>query len=293
MEKATSEKKEPYKALIVEDEERCTAVYTEVLSKADFVVSSVKDGENAIKDLQEKSYNYDLCLLDYNLPGMSGEDLLEWIKVHASHIAVVMITGRRDEGTVLRCLEKGALDFIEKPVQLDEMPRKLENAIIRQREATEKAGEIHAEVVTDGWVELTAPSEMEYLARMQRFTDILFNTKLPKEICDDIRLTIEEVGRNAIEWGNKFDREKDFKISYCIFSESIVFKFEDEGEGFIPQDLRNPTLDPKAHIKKRKEEGKRPGGFGVYLIQKLMDDVVYNDRGNVVVMTKYFNKGEK
>jgi anti-sigma regulatory factor (Ser/Thr protein kinase) len=134
---------------------------------------------------------------------------------------------------------------------------------------------------------------MEYLARMQRFTDILFNTKLPKEICDDIRLTIEEVGRNAIEWGNKFDREKDFKISYCIFSESIVFKFEDEGEGFIPQDLRNPTLDPKAHIKKRKEEGKRPGGFGVYLIQKLMDDVVYNDRGNVVVMTKYFNKGEK
>lgn len=275
--------------LIVEDDEYCRFIYREALSdRKNLNIIDVETAEEAVDLLQKDDFNFDLCLIDQNLPGMKGEELLSWIKEKAPSIAVIIVTGSMNENFIYSCLQKGALDYIRKPVNLKSFCTTVTHAIERQSMINEMPGEIKADVQTGGWVELTAPSEMEYLARMQIFTHTLLESQLPMEISQDLRLIVEEIGRNAIEWGNKFNREKQFKISYCIFPNSIVLKFEDEGEGFHPEGVRDPTKDPRAHILKRKEEGKRPGGFGVYLVQKMMDEVIYSERGNCVVMTKYF-----
>lgn len=277
------------KILLVEDDDRCTGLYIEFLSEENhYDIKTAKSAEDAKEILEKENYDFKLCLVDQNLPGIKGDELLKWVKSKAPQIAVVVATGGRDENFVYNCLQNGAIDYIQKPVDSKNFCKTIGNSIERQAKINETPGEIKAAVQTQGWVELTAPSEMEYLARMQKFTNILLQTSLPQETSEDLRLIIEEIGRNAIEWGNKFNREKEFKISYCIFKNSIVLKFEDEGEGFHPENIPNPTLDPKAHIKRRKDEGKRPGGFGVYMVQRMMDDVIYSDKGNTVVMTKYF-----
>jgi hypothetical protein len=52
--------------------------------------------------------------------------------------------------------------------------------------------------------------------------------------------------------------------------------------------LKDPSLDPAAHIRERRTSGKRMGGWGIFLARKMVDEVTFNRRGNIVFLTKYF-----
>ena len=192
---------------------------------------------------------------------------------------------------VLHCLSKGAVDFLAKPVNADELIQAVENVVFKQHvPPSSDTQAIQAESFISGWIELTAGSELEQFRRLQRFSDALFASHLPKDVCEDLKMAVEEVGRNAVEWGNRFDPDKQVHISYCMFDDRIVIKVEDEGEGFTPKSVPDPTADPIKTMKDRMDAGKRPGGYGVYLIQKIMDDIVYNEKGNTVLLIKYFHR---
>ncbi len=193
---------------------------------------------------------------------------------------------------VLHCLSAGASDFIPKAASEEEFAMVVENALaggIADQDAapTGRDDSIQAVSPVTGWIELTASSQMEQLRRIQRFSDALFATHLPPEVCEDLKLAVEEVGRNAVEWGNNFNPDKRVHVSYCIFNDRIVIKVEDEGEGFVPTSVPDPTLDPVKTMQERKNAGKRAGGYGVYLIQKLVDDIFYNEKGNTVLLIKH------
>ena len=190
---------------------------------------------------------------------------------------------------VLHCLNKGAGDFIAKPFTQNELIHAIENAVAKDSSAEnqEQSDAIVASSPITGWIELTASSELEQFRRLQRFSDALFASRFPAKVCEDLKMAVEEVGRNAVEWGNRFDPDKQVHVSYCIFDDRVVIKVEDEGEGFTPQNVPDPTMDPVKTMQDRMNAGKRPGGYGVYLIQRLVDDIVYNEKGNTVLLIKY------
>ena len=68
-------------------------------------------------------------------------------------------------------------------------------------------------------------------------------------------------------------------------------KVQDEGEGFATSELRDPTEDAEQVRSERSEAGKRPGGLGIHLLRNLFDEVLFNDRGNVVLLTKLAQPG--
>lgn len=194
---------------------------------------------------------------------------------------------------VLHCLNNGAADFLAKPVSDDELIQAVENILYKDAESTRSFPDpqaIQASSHISGWIELTSTSQLVQFRRLQRFSDALFATRLPHSVCEDLKMAVEEVGRNAVEWGNRFDPDKQVHISYCLFDDRVVIKVEDEGEGFKPASVPDPTADPIKTMKDRMSEGKRPGGYGVFLIQKLMDDIVYNEKGNTVLLIKYLPK---
>lgn len=90
-----------------------------------------------------------------------------------------------------------------------------------------------------------------------------------------------------MEWGNRFSPDKRLHVSYCLFDDRVVIKVEDEGEGFTPKSVPDPTANPVKTMQDRQNAGKRPGGYGVFLIQRLVDDIVYNEKGNAVLLIKY------
>jgi anti-sigma regulatory factor (Ser/Thr protein kinase) len=73
---------------------------------------------------------------------------------------------------------------------------------------------------------------------------------------------------------------------------SIIVHIHDPGTGFsldfLPHAaISNPADSPIRHIEVRAEEGRRPGGFGILLTRNLVDELLYNERGNAVLFVKY------
>ena len=55
--------------------------------------------------------------------------------------------------------------------------------------------------------------------------------------------------------------------------------------------MNNPPEDPLHHTKLRSEMGLRPGGYGIMLVKKIADELIYNEAGNEVLFLKYLDAG--
>ena len=95
----------------------------------------------------------------------------------------------------------------------------------------------------------------------------------------DIRLCAEEALRNAIVHGNLSDRRKPVKVSIEIGKGEVIIEIEDEGKGFNPALLPDPTAGDNIM---------KAAGRGVYLVKRLMDKVEFNETGNRIRMVKRF-----
>lgn len=279
------------KILVVDDEPHIRKVISDVLGKVkNYKIEKAVDGQDAIETLRKENYNFDLVITDMMMPKKNGYELICDIKKECPKVASIVLTAHKNDSNVITCLEIGAFDYVLKPISVDKLLQTVRRAMERKERFVGDDENFTVKKELEGWIELTAPTDFEYVERFQKFTSLLGNVPLSPDDREDIRVAIDELGQNAVEWGNKDDRSKQIKLSYCMFNDRMVFKIEDEGEGFCPETLRDPSIDPLQHILKRMEEGKRAGGYGVYITKKLIDEVVYNDKGNIVILTKYFKK---
>jgi serine/threonine-protein kinase RsbW len=92
-----------------------------------------------------------------------------------------------------------------------------------------------------------------------------------------IKLALEEALVNAIKHGNQMDPDKRVYVVYNVTSERFDIRITDEGIGFNPADVPDPT-DP--------DNLERPCGRGLLLMRGFMTEVEYHGRGNVVTMAK-------
>ena len=97
---------------------------------------------------------------------------------------------------------------------------------------------------------------------------------------------------NAIEHGGKYDARKRVRASLLRTSRSVIVHIHDPGTGFsldfLPHAaISNPAGSPTRHVEIRAEKGQRPGGFGILMSRNLVDDLLYNERGNAVLFVKY------
>jgi serine/threonine-protein kinase RsbW len=92
-----------------------------------------------------------------------------------------------------------------------------------------------------------------------------------------IKLALEECLVNAIKHGNENDRSKTVKICYEIDNDRASFCISDQGEGFCPDDVPDPTAD---------ENIERPCGRGLMLMRTYMDEVTWSEKGTCVHLVK-------
>jgi len=97
-----------------------------------------------------------------------------------------------------------------------------------------------------------------------------------------IRLALEEALINAIKHGNRMDRSKKVHILYRVLPARFDIEISDEGNGFDPGDVPDPTAV---------ENLERPCGRGLMLMRHYMTDVNFNPRGNSVQMSKVLANG--
>ncbi len=135
-------------------------------------------------------------------------------------------------------------------------------------------------------VEVVLPSDPAEARQLQDQIEQLLQARQAHEKdVFGIRLALEEALVNAIKHGNQLDRTKKVFVSYTIEANHFQIVIRDEGPGFDPEDVPDPTAV---------ENLERPCGRGLMLMRYYMTDVRYLGSGNVVSMSKVFrNNGQK
>jgi serine/threonine-protein kinase RsbW len=98
-----------------------------------------------------------------------------------------------------------------------------------------------------------------------------------KECAFAIRLSLEEALVNAYRHGNRCDCGKRISISYQIDRERAIIRVGDEGGGFDPCGVPDPTCEDRICL---------PNGRGLMLMRSYLDEVTFNERGNEVQLVK-------
>ena len=91
----------------------------------------------------------------------------------------------------------------------------------------------------------------------------------------NLRVALCEALANAILYGNRSDPSKDVSIRVLFGRTAIEMEVSDEGDGFAPDDVPDPTTA---------EHLADPDGRGIFLIQRLVDEVRFNEKGNTICM---------
>jgi response regulator RpfG family c-di-GMP phosphodiesterase len=119
------------KILLVEDSPETTELLTDCLLLNDCKVLQAGTGKAALELLAR--HQFDIAILDINLPDANGIGLIDAIKEHDPTIATVMITGYPDPQFVVDAMKKGASDFLVKPFELDRLMMVMMR-VLRERE---------------------------------------------------------------------------------------------------------------------------------------------------------------
>lgn len=115
-----------HRVLIVEDRDSLRRMLREALAGEGYEVETASDGEAAIERLGDEGY--DLVLTDLRLPGVSGLEVLAAAREAQPATPVVVMTGYGTVATAVEAMKRGAFDFLEKPVEIEDLFRLAEAA---------------------------------------------------------------------------------------------------------------------------------------------------------------------
>ena len=117
-----------YKVLIADDNKQIVSILSEYCKKNNFTVSTVFDGEAALKEIEENEF--DIILLDVMMPKKDGFDVCRQVRTF-SNVPIIMITARGEDFERIMGLETGADDYIVKPFSPGEVIARI-HAILRR-----------------------------------------------------------------------------------------------------------------------------------------------------------------
>jgi len=142
-----------------------------------------------------------------------------------------------------------------------------------------------------GWVSVRVNCRLVTAERLMTFAKEL-SAQLPEETREDIMQAFREILLNAMEHGAAFNPEQVVEVTGVRTGRAMVFYVRDPGAGFRRESLdqaaiANPAVNPAAHIEEREAEGIRPGGYGLLLAAGTVDELIYNEIGNEVLLIKY------
>ena len=132
-----------YRILVIDDEPRMCESLSKLLGGRGYQVESANTAKEGIQRLSQGAY--DLLLLDIVLPDMNGLEVLEYVHGQFPELLVIMFSGFASIESAVNALKNGAFDYIRKPVEYEELIKRVENALEQKRLIREKEA-IHWEL---------------------------------------------------------------------------------------------------------------------------------------------------
>ncbi len=273
--------------LVVDDDEDLHELVNTALEREGYGVLSAADAFEGLEILAREKV--DLALLDVMMPGMDGLEMLARLRPQHEDLRVIMMTAMSTPETVVSAMRDHACDFLAKPFDIDDLLSAVRGALVLDPQ------DISIEVLSarPEWIELRVPCSIAAIDPLERLMSQL-KTDLPAQTRESVTYAFREMLRNAIEHGGKNDPTQTVEVGYLRSPRLILYRIKDPGEGFRVESLHhaailNPDNDPTQHERIREELGLRPGGFGILIARNMVDEMIYNERHNEVVLIKYLD----
>jgi anti-sigma regulatory factor (Ser/Thr protein kinase) len=208
------------------------------------------------------------------------------------HTRLIILTDKSAPADVIASMRESAFSYFSKPFSLASLAEMV-------RMATEgPCWDDGIEIVsaTPSWLCLLVRCDSNSADRLLQFLHEVGD--LPEPERTEVATAFREMLLNAMEHGGRFSPEQYVEISYLRARRMVMCRVKDPGEGFALDEIRhaafaNPPGEPLRHLAYRDIKGLRPGGFGVMVARHLVDELIYGEQGNDVVLVKYLDQGRQ
>lgn len=275
----------PKRILIVDDDPDVHELLAAAIGKPGRQIESVHDGVAGLRRVEAQPY--DLVMTDVNMPGLDGMELLGRIHKLRPEGKVVVMTVASTPETIIQAIREQAFCYFSKPFTISAVAEMVERAL----SSTPSADDIEVLSARPNWLELRLRCKMETADRILQFLREM-GTGLPALEQEHIATAFREILLNAVEHGGGSDPGQRVTITYVRTTRAVLYYVRDPGKGFSFEKLAhaavsNPLESPFEHAELRERLGMRPGGFGILMTRELVDELIYNEAGNEVLLIKY------
>jgi anti-sigma regulatory factor (Ser/Thr protein kinase) len=217
-------------------------------------------------------------------------ELLRKIRSARPHVRLIILTDKFTPGDVLSAMREGAFSYFSPPYEASELAETLRAAI------EDPCWDDGIEILsgTPEWISLSARCDLATANRLVQFLHGVKDPSIPEAEREHVISAFKEILINAMEHGAHFDPSQHVEISFIRARRAIACRVKDPGKGFSLEELRHSAVGSRpedlfSYTTVRDERGMRPGGFGILLAKRLVDELIYNEKGNEVVLVKYLN----
>jgi anti-sigma regulatory factor (Ser/Thr protein kinase)/CheY-like chemotaxis protein len=271
-------------ALVVDADPQIQTLLVRVLEPGSWAVLSVPDNLAALAAARSRAF--DLIVTSDKTSGREDIELLRQIRRVRPHTRLIILAGEGTPSDVIASMRERAFSYFSKPFSLDTLAEMI-------RLATEgPSWDDGIEVVsgTPELIRILARCDVKTADRLVHFLNEI--AELPDPEKNQVATAFREMLLNAIEHGGRLDPNQYVEIEYVRARRMVTCHITDPGPGFTLDEIphaaiANPADNPIRHIAVREEQGLRPGGFGVLLAQQLVDELIYGQNGNEVLLIKY------
>ena len=272
-------------ALVVASGGEIDELVTSVLAKEGWNIQLVVDNQEVLS--LSRTNPFDLIITGSKTCGAEDVELLRKIRSARPHLRLIILTDEWTPGDVIAAMREGAFSYFVAPFQASALAEMVRAAM------AEPCWDDGIEILsaTPDWVRLTARCDLLTADRLVQFLQGVGS--IPQADKEQVVIAFREILINAMEHGAHFNPSQHVEISFIRSRRAIACRVKDPGQGFSLEELRHAAIsspeDLFGHVAVREVLGLRPGGFGMLLAKKLVDELIYNEQGNDVVLVKYLD----
>jgi anti-sigma regulatory factor (Ser/Thr protein kinase) len=275
----------PKTVLVVNADPKVEEMLSDVLK--DWTIQHASDNRAVLALAQNKKF--DLILTGESTSGKEDLELLHKIRRLHPHTRLIVLTDKSTPADVIASMRESVFSYFSKPFSLAALAEMVE--IATEGPCWDDGIEVVS--ATPSWLCLLVRCDSSSADRLLQFLHEVGD--LPEPEGTDVATAFREMLLNAIEHGGRFNPEQYVEISYVRVRHMVMCRVKDPGEGFALDEIRhaafaNPPDDPLRHAAYRDVQGLRPGGFGVLVARHLVDELIYGERGNDVLLVKYLDQ---
>lgn len=277
---------EGYRALIVNSSPEMNQLLTNLFDEREWKVQFAHDNQDALR-LARESY-FDLIITSECSSGTEDIEMLRKLRLVRPHTRLIILTDEFVPGDVLNAIRERAFSYFSRPFSTEQLADTIRVAM------NEPYWDDGIEILsaTPNWVRVLVRCDVLTANRLIQFYREA--SGLPDAETEEVASAFREILLNAIEHGAGFDPTKFVEVGYVRTRRMVICRVKDPGTGFSLEELKhaaiaNPEEEPFQHMAEREARGLRPGGFGILMAKRLVDDLYYNEKGNEVLLIKYLD----